>query len=274
MAGSSRLDTAFQRQVWAFYRSHGRHELPWRQAQPDGRFDPYKVLVSEAMLQQTQVGRVVPKFTAFVERFPDIASLAQAPLGDVLRAWTGLGYNRRAKFLHEAAKLVVEQFGGTLPEEQAELTRLPGVGPNTAGAIQAYAFDRPAVFIETNIRTVFIHHYFADQTDITDRAILKMVAKTLPVSDIREWYWALMDYGSYLKQSVGNLNQLSRSYTRQSRFDGSRRQIRGQVIRLLGEHPYTAAELSAAIHDERLASILTELEHERLIRRSDKSFSL
>jgi A/G-specific adenine glycosylase len=274
MAGSSRLDAAFRRQVWAFYRSHGRHELPWRQAEPDGHLDPYKVLVSEAMLQQTQVGRVIPKFTAFLERFPDIASLAQAPLGDVLRAWSGLGYNRRAKFLHEAAGLVVERFNGVLPEQQAELVQLPGVGPNTAGAIQAYAFDRPAVFIETNIRTVFIHHYFADQTDVTDRAILKMVAKTLPVSDIREWYWALMDYGSYLKQSVGNLNQLSRSYSKQSRFDGSRRQIRGQIIHLLGEHPRDAAELSAAIHDERLASVLTELEHERLIHRSDKSFSL
>jgi A/G-specific adenine glycosylase len=267
-------DSAFQRQVHAYYRLHGRHDLPWRQAEADGRFDPYKILVSEAMLQQTQVGRVIPKFTAFVEQFPDTRALAQAPLGDVLRAWNGLGYNRRAKFLREAARHIIDHFGNIIPDEQTELARLPGVGLNTAGAIRAYAFNRPVVFVETNIRTVFIHHYFADQTAVHDRAVLEIVARTLPEADVRGWYWALMDYGSYLKRSVGNLNQASRNYTKQSRFTGSRRQIRGQVIRLLGDQPRTALELEDIIKDERLVSVLVELEREQLIHRAGQSFSL
>jgi A/G-specific adenine glycosylase len=269
-----RDDAAFRRQVRAYYRLHGRHDLPWRQPEPDGSFDPYKILVSEAMLQQTQVGRVIPKFNSFIKQFPDAATLARASLGDVLRAWNGLGYNRRAKFLHEAAQQIVDQYGEGFPANSQELVKLPGVGPNTAGAILAYAFNRPAVFVETNIRTAYIHHFFAGQTAVEDRVVLAALTRTLPKSGIRVWYWALMDYGTFLKQAVGNLNRASRSYAKQTKFAGSKRQIRGQVIRLLSERPYSSKELQIAIDDERLAVVLAGLTDEGLIRKAGQRLYL
>jgi len=231
-------------------------------------------MVSEFMLQQTQVSRVIPKYREFLQRFPTIETLAPAPLGSVLRTWNGLGYNRRAKFLHQTAGVVVREHKGRFPETIDELTKLPGIGSNTAGAILAYAFNQPVVFIETNIRTVFIHHFFHDRTDVPDAAILQLVAKNLDSRWPREWYWALMDYGAYLKQTAGNPARQSRSYTKQSRFEGSRRQIRGQVIRLLAVRPHTSRDLSSLIADERLADVLQELQQERLINRQGSRFTL
>jgi A/G-specific adenine glycosylase len=264
---------AFQEAVWDYYRREGRHDLPWRQAEPDGSHDPFKILVSEIMLQQTQVARVIPKYLEFTARFPSFAALAKAPLADVLVAWSGLGYNRRAKFLWQAAKQVVQEHGGHLPDTTVELSKLPGIGPNTAGAVLAYAHNKPVVFIETNIRTVYIHHFFADRQGITDREILDMVARTLP-DDARTWYWALMDYGTYLKQTVGNLNKLSKHYTKQSTFQGSRRQIRGQVLRLLAERSQTAASLRRQIDDERLESVLQDLVQEELLEKQGTAYRL
>lgn len=253
----------FQNTVLEYYRVHGRHGLPWRCSNADGTFDPYKILVSEIMLQQTQVPRVVSKFDEFLRLFPDVSSLAAAPLGDVLKAWSGLGYNRRAKFLRQAAQQIVREYGGVLPRTSAELVRLSGVGPNTAGAVLAYAFDVPAVFIETNVRTVFIHHFFAGQQGITDRDILDVAARSLPGS-ARTWYWALMDYGTHLKQTVGNLNKSSKHYTVQSPFAGSKRQVRGQILRLLANEPRTKAELAELVSDERLPQVLGDLLREGL----------
>lgn len=267
-------DRDFRRTVTDFYRLHGRHDLPWRQSEADGSFDPYKIMVSEVMLQQTQVGRVIPKFLAFVERFPDPAALARAPLGDVLRAWSGLGYNRRAKYLQQAARLVAEDRDGKFPPDVAELASLPGIGGNTAGAIRAYAFGLPAVFVETNIRTVYIHHFFAGRTAVPDALIRDKVAETLPKTNIRTWYWAFMDYGTYLKQSVGNLNRASSSYSKQSAFDGSRRQLRGRVIRLLGDRPYSYPELAEHVSDDRLPGILEDLIREALIRKANGVYCL
>lgn len=262
--------TEFQEAVWDFYHEHGRHDLPWRQ----GQLDPYHILVSELMLQQTQVGRVIPKYHEFLARFPDVQRLAAAPLGEVLRAWSGLGYNRRAKFLQQAAQVIVTQFGGVFPPSVAELTQLPGVGVNTAGAIVAYAFDRPVSFVETNIRTVYLHHFFHDETNVADKAILELVEQTLDAEHARDWYWALMDYGAHLKKTVGNPNQRSRSYAKQPKFEGSRRQIRGQVLRLLSNRPMTRQKLAEQISDERLADVLTELITEGLIQRYGRSLSL
>ncbi|MBX6334506.1 A/G-specific adenine glycosylase, partial [Candidatus Saccharibacteria bacterium] len=194
----------FQQTVWEYYRAHGRHGLPWRQCEPDGTLDPYKVLVSEIMLQQTQVPRVIPKFEAFIRQFTTVQALAAAPLSDVLKAWNGLGYNRRAKFLWQAAGMIVSDFGGRVPEAVSDLVKLPGIGHNTAGAVAAYSYNRPVVFIETNIRTVFIYHFFATEQQVADKAIADLVAKTLP-DNVRDWYWALMDYGTHLKQTVGNV---------------------------------------------------------------------
>jgi len=223
-------------------------------------------MVSELMLQQTQVPRVVPKYRAFLERFPTAARLAEADLGDVLREWQGLGYNRRAKFLWQAAQAVAKL--GHFPDTAAELVQLPGIGPNTAGAILAYAYNQPAVFVETNVRTVYIHHFCGDREGIGDTEIARLVEQTLDREQPREFYWALMDYGSHLKATVGNLNKASKHYTKQSKFHGSRRQVRGQVIRLLGAKHHSLAELQAAIADGRLAAVLHELEQEGLVRQS------
>lgn len=160
--------TALQETVWKYYHQHGRHDLPWRLPEPDGSFDPYKILVSEIMLQQTQVPRVLPKFTEFLTKFPTGQELAEASLGEVLAAWSGLGYNRRAKFLWQAAQKVVRDFGGELPHTFEALESLPGIGKNTAGAVAAYAYNQPAIFLETNIRTIFIHHFFRDADLVPD----------------------------------------------------------------------------------------------------------
>jgi A/G-specific adenine glycosylase len=265
--------SAFQQTVWDYYRAQGRRDLPWRQPEADGTLDPYKVLVSELMLQQTQVPRVIPKFEQFIRQFPSFESLAAAPLRAVLQAWSGLGYNRRAKFLWQTAREVVAVHNGQLPHTSAELITLPGIGPNTAGALLVYAFNQPVVFIETNIRTVFIHHFFAGQQDVHDRDIADLVARTLP-DNAREWYWALMDYGTYLKQTVGNLNVLSKHYTKQSAFHGSRRQIRGQVLKLLGQKRQSKRALAGVIADERLAGVLDDLLHEGLVRQAGAYYKL
>lgn len=254
----------FQAVVWDYYKQHGRHDLPWRLPESDGSFNPYHILVSEIMLQQTQVSRVLPKFHAFIGQFPNVYALASAPLGDVLKAWSGLGYNRRAKFLWQAANAVVGGYAGRMPDTQPELTKLPGIGINTAGAVMAYAFNKPVVFVETNIRTVYIYHFFQDTGRVHDRDIADMVAATVP-DNPREWYWALMDYGTHLKQTVGNLSRGSVHYTKQSVFEGSRRQVRGKVLRLLAGNSMTPAQLSAAVQDERLEAVLATLVDEGMI---------
>jgi len=265
---------AFQERIFYYYETAGRHQLPWRLANQDGLFDPYKITVSELMLQQTQVSRVIPKYQEFLKVFPTVQALAEAPLSEVLIHWSGLGYNRRAKFLRQTAQKVCDNFGGSFPRTKNELIQLPGIGANTAGAILAYAFNEPVLFVETNIRTVFIHHFFADQTEVADSALVPLIEASLPLERPREWYWALMDYGSHLKQTVGNLSRASRSYAKQSAFQGSRRQVRGRVLRLLtsGAHPLQA--LRKAIDDERLETVLTDLINEGLIERKGAIYQL
>ena len=151
----NKKEREFVARVWEYYKAHGRHDLPWRKTT-----DPYKILVSELMLQQTQVDRVLLKYKAFLKLFPTARRLAAAPLGDVLRAWQGLGYNRRAKFLHQAAQYVTNELKGRWPKDEAGLLALPGVGPYTARAVLAFAYNEPVVLIETNVRQVFLHHLF------------------------------------------------------------------------------------------------------------------
>ncbi|MBU6310575.1 A/G-specific adenine glycosylase [Patescibacteria group bacterium] len=200
--------------VLQYYRTHGRHELPWRKT-----VDPYQILVSEVMLQQTQVDRVVPKFSAFIERYPNADALAQAPLVDVLRLWQGLGYNRRAKYLWEASK----RWGGVLEE-------LPGVGPYTANAVRVFAHNEPRVLIETNIRAVYLHHLFPRRDTVADAEIIPHIRVPRGVQP-RVWYAALMDYGSHLKKSIPNPSRRSRHHARQKPFKGSDREIRGALVR-------------------------------------------
>ena len=255
----------FRRRVWAHDRRHYR-SLPWRETN-----DPYAILVSEVMLQQTQVTRVGNYYGRFLARFPDPATLAAAPLAAVLELWSGLGYNRRALALHRAAGVLEREHAGVMPADRDALLRLPGVGPATAGALLAFAFARPAVFIETNIRRVFLHQYFPAAATVPDAALLPLVARTLDRRQPRRWYYALMDRGAALgQQRAGNPNRRSAHYSRQSPFAGSRRELRGRVIRLLTEHRCLAlADLQAHCDDLRLAAVVAELVAERFLERSD-----
>lgn len=246
--------------VWEYFNQYGR-DMPWRHPEPDGQFDPYKILISEIMLQQTQVNRVIPKYQLFLKEFPTIQSLAVAPLSKVLMVWSGLGYNRRAKFLQQTAQQLTQR---PFPNTLEELIKLPGIGHNTAAAIMNYAYNLPTPFIETNIRTVYIHHYFEDQVAVNDRQLLPLVKETIDQEHPREWFWALMDYGAYLKSSVGNLNRQSQHYTKQANFKGSRRQLRGQLLRLL-VIPQSINSLKTEVVDERLQSVVVDLQKEGLI---------
>lgn len=206
---------------------HGRHTLPWRHTT-----DPYKILVSEVMLQQTQVDRVIPYYTRFLKEFPTIESLAKTELAMVLKLWSGLGYNRRAKMLHEAAKEVVRNYGGIMPRARSELEGLRGVGPYTAGAVCAFAYNEPEVFIETNIRAVLIYELFPKSRKVSDSRLLPMLELlVVQVKSPREWYAALMDYGSFLKQKYPNPTRKSKHHVKQSKFEGSLRQVRGAILK-------------------------------------------
>jgi A/G-specific adenine glycosylase len=221
----------FQKEVYDHYKRNKR-KLPWRETR-----DPYKILLSELMLQQTQVKRVMEKYGQFLRRFPDIASVANAPLRAILEQWQGLGYNRRALALKELAGIVVARHGGKVPSDVEVLRTLPGVGAATAGAVRAFAFNRPSVFIETNIRSVFIHRFFRNRRTVTDREIIPLIAQTLDVKRPRRWYYALMDYGVALKEQHTNPSRRSAHYTRQSPFVGSLRQVRGNILKALVAQP-------------------------------------
>ena len=259
----------FNEEIWEQGRQLYR-DMPWRD-----NTESYFVLVSELMLQQTQVDRVIPKFELFMHTFPTIASLAIAPLADVLTVWSGLGYNRRAKFLHEAAKKVVAEFDGVIPGTYDELVSLPGIGPNTAGAILAYSFNVPVVFIETNVRTVYFHHFFEDQALVTDKELKELVAQTVDQEHPREWYWAMMDYGSYLKkQGVGRINKSSH-YKKQASLKGSLREVRGLILKALAVADLSQDELRQAMPaDERYDSALAALLNEGMVTLTDSRLHL
>lgn len=241
----------FKKTIWKYYRAHGRHDLSWRKTR-----DPYAILVSEIMLQQTQVGRVKTYYEKFLKKFPNFKSLARAKKEDVLRLWQGLGYNRRALAIWNLSKIVLEKFNGKLPRTRDELESLPGVGPGTSGALMVFAFNKPDVFIETNIRRVFIHFFFPSgrpgtktHTKVTDEELERYIKATLDRKDPREWYYALMDYGAMLGATAQksaksgkrpqNPNRRSAHYKKQSPFAGSDRALRGKLLRsiLTGNKP-------------------------------------
>lgn len=238
---------AFRAYVWACARLLDR-PMPWRE-EPS----PYYVLVSEMMLQQTQVSRAIERFPTFIGRFPSLESLADAAVGDVVSAWSGLGYNRRARFLRETARIVCDRHGGRLPHDPKELVELPGIGAGTAGSLAAFAYNRPTVFLETNIRRVVLHHYFPGREGVSDAEILPVVAATLDRDRPRLWYYALMDYGSSLARRVPNPNRRSSHYTRQTQFRGSVREARGAILRALAEGPRAVAELERELDEGPLA---------------------
>lgn len=221
------VDKNFIKTVKDFY-SHNSRPMPWRETT-----NPYKIFLSEVMLQQTQVDRVIPKFLDFITHFPTISDLAQADFKDVLSHWAGLGYNRRALWLHQAAKEIEEKYRGRIPQSIEELSSLKGVGHNTAAAICTYAFNVPVVYIETNIRAVYIHHFFADRDDVSDAELYPLVQSHVDNKNPRQWYWALMDYGVYIKKLYKNPARKSKHHSKQSKFEGSNRQLRGNILKLL-----------------------------------------
>lgn len=263
---------AFRKTVWDYYQAYGR-QLPWRKPGPSG-FDPYRIMVSEVMLQQTQVNRVVPKYEEFLSRFPKAEALSKASLAEVIKLWSGLGYNRRARYLHQAAKTIVNDHQGVFPKTVDELSCLPGIGSNTAAAILVYAHNQPLVFIETNIRTVYIHHFFHGQSSISDKQLLPLIGETLDRECPREWYWALMDYGSYLKAASGNASQRSHHYKKQSTFEGSMRQLRGAILRTLADRPMAVRKIKTILADERTGKALDSLQKDGLVQKRGTTYQL
>lgn len=256
--------TVFREAIHAWFKAN-RRTLPWRVTG-----DPYAILVSEIMLQQTQVDRVIGKYEAFLALFPDFAALVRAPLQEVLAAWQGLGYNRRAIALKKCAEAVMSDHGGLLPQSVEALRTLPGIGPYTAGAVAAFAFGLPTVFIETNIRAVFIHHFFADRQGVKDSEILPLVAATLDRADPRDWYNALMDYGVMLKKAHKNPARRSAHHVRQPPFRGSNRELRSRIVKALLTAPrLTEEEIIALVHAdaEKVGLNLAQLEKEGFIRK-------
>lgn len=264
--------STFRHTVYNWYYAHGRHTLPWRTS-----YDPYHTLVSEIMLQQTQVDRVIDKFSAFITRFPTIQSLAAAPLDAVFAQWQGLGYNRRAKALRETAERITTEFHGTVPDTPELLQTFPGIGPATAASIAAFAFNKPTLFLETNIRTVFIHHFLADKPAVHDDDILPIALAALDRRNPRKWYSALMDYGTMLKKEVGNLSRKSTLYKKQSPFIGSNRQLRGNTLRfLVGKQKASAHAVATALGSELLSvtTILDTLVKEGLLAREKQCYRI
>lgn len=260
----------FRAQIWAFWGHYGR-KLPWRDTQ-----NPYKILVSEVMLQQTQVARVLEKYPEFLKTFPTIKSLAEASLADVLRAWQGMGYNRRAKYLRDAAIIILREHKGRLPKTEDALRALPGIGHYTANAILAFSHNEPRAFIETNIRRIFIYHFFKSRKEVNDKDILPLVEMTLDIENPREWYYALMDYGSQLpKVAHKNSNTQSKHYLKQSAFKGSLRELRGKIIRALGAGPKTLPTLKRVCdNDKRTEEALDALAKDNLLKYAKRKYSL
>jgi A/G-specific adenine glycosylase len=261
----------FREMVLVYYREHGR-DLAWRRT-----MDPYRILVSEIMLQQTQVERVAIKYPVFLAAFPDFPSLADSPLSEVLAVWQGMGYNRRAISLQKCARRVIDEFDGVLPQDPEILATFPGIGRATASSICVFAFNLPVVFIETNIRRVFIHFFFGDHEEVNDSAILPIAQEALPVQDPRTWYNALMDLGTVLKKTGENPNRRSRHYTKQSAFEGSDRKIRGSILRLLlAEKNLTQEDIIGKYSEDpiRIARILHDLADEGFIACSGSSYTI
>ncbi len=231
-------------------------DLPWRRT-----YDPYAIWISEVMLQQTQVSRVDGRWQRWLERFPTVDALAAAAPSDVLEEWQGLGYNRRALSVHRAAQAISEA-GGVFPQDQKELIKLPGIGPATAAGIRAFAFNLHGVYLETNVRTVFLHELYPQAEGVPDSELVPLVDLTCPASVTdaandataeltpRSWYYALLDYGAYLKKTIPNPSRRSKSHVKQSRFEGSHRQKRAELLRVLLAHKDEGGAEFETLHQE------------------------
>lgn len=258
----------FQDKIFLWYHEHKR-DLPWRQTR-----DPYKILVSEVMLQQTQVARVIPKYKAWIGRFPDVHQLVAAPLRDVLQYWSGLGYNSRALNLQKTARIVVQEYQGEFPKSTKELLELPGIGKYTAAALACFAFDAQIPVVDTNIRKVITHEFFNGEMP-DEKTIEATAAAILPAKRASEWNQALMDYSSL------SLKNKKIPVVKQSAFLSSDRYYRGQTVKLLiGKKQMDITELLEyfdkrnPVVKDRLVGILAQMQKDGLIRLDQERFSL
>lgn len=261
----------FQNIIYSYFNQYGR-DFPFR-----NEINPYNVVISEIMLQQTQTNRVVEKFQQFIRKFPDFQSLANAPLNEVLKVWQGLGYNRRAVALKKIAERVVNEFDGILPADIDILKSFPQIGHNTASSIVAFAFNMPTFFIEVNIRRVYIYYFFPGKSSIKDSAIVPIVRRTLDSSNVRKWYYALTDYGVMLKKTHPELNKRSAHYRKQAKFKGSNREVRGKILKLLiASSSLTEVEIfkELKINSKKLKEILNLLIKEGFIKQEKHGFSI
>ena len=267
---SSATIRVFRRTVLNHYKKNGR-DLPWRHT-----IDPYFILVSEIMLQQTQAPRVIGKYRQFINQFPTIKSLAKAPLAQVLQLWQGLGYNRRAIGLHRTAQVIDSTYRGKMPTTIDQLRDLPGIGPYTAAAVRVFAFNQPALLIETNIRSVYIYYFFNHyRRQIADIELIALIEQTQDYKNPKQWYHALMDYGAMLKSTYGNPSKKSKHYTKQTKFDGSNRQLRGQIVKLIIEKKrISLAQCQKKLNFSRLQieTALQQLISEGLIKKNNHHY--
>ena len=250
----------------AWFRDYGR-DLPWRRTR-----DPYAILVSEIMLQQTQVSRVIGAYPRFLERFPTVTALAHASLGDVLRVWSGLGYNRRARDLHRIARV----HPRLLPRSVESLDALPGVGAYTAAAVACFAHGTPVAFAETNLRRV-LGRLVLGRT-ATEREAVEIDERLMPKRHAAAWHHALMDIGALLCRSReprcsacplrpacryrGGAEAVRR---RQPPFAASDRRVRGAIVRALAKSSQTIAELGQLIGDPRVPRLADVLAREGIV---------
>jgi len=261
----------FQGNIWNFYQQNARI-FPWRETN-----NPYHITVSEIMLQQTQTDRVAKKYEEFIFRFPDFKTLAQASLKDVLLYWQGLGYNRRAIYLQKIAQKVESDYAGKLPNNPKELITFPGIGSYTSCSIPTFAYNIPTVFIETNIRALYIFFFFSDKDKVKDSDILNLIEQTVDTNNPREWYYALMDFGADIKKQFKNPNIKSAHYTIQSKFEGSDRQIRGQILKLLTQKNELNNKQIIAIlkkDPKKTYTILEQLTTEGFLQKNKDSYSI
>lgn len=247
-------------------------QYPWRSNRT-----PYRVLISEVMLQQTQADRVVKHYRRFLKEFPSFRSLAQAPQAAVIHAWQGLGYNRRALYVHNAAKEITRLYAGRIPRAPELLQELPGIGAYTSKSILVFTYNQPHVFIETNIRSIFLYYFSSLDKPVPDSLLLPYIEAALDRNNPREWYESLMDVGSLLKKTIPGLNTHSSTYVKQSKFQGSFRQKRGALLRLLSEkNPgcCTALQNELDISEAELQKLLAIMVNEGFIRITKTSVSL
>jgi A/G-specific adenine glycosylase len=254
----------FQKKILQFYQDHKRN-LPWRKTT-----DPYNILLSEFMLQQTQVSRVIDYYIHWVDNWPTIERLAKEEYKNVLHAWMGLGYNRRAMYIHNTAKVIVDEFNGDVLTAVKHYEKLPGIGLYTSKAIQIFADNADIATVDTNIRRIFISEFGLDEA-ISDKDLFTLAKQCIPQGKSRDWHNALMDYGAlYLTSRKTGI----KPKTQQSSFQGSDRQIRGKILRLLLKEDHSKYQLQKelTIESKRLSKILTKMLNEKTVSKTNKIY--